>query len=256
MPNLSITKSYADGNILTELDLDNIRTSLQTFFNVTKIDSDNIQDLGITTGKLAAESVTTAKIDDNAVTKDKISTDQQLPPGIVMAFASTTVPTGWLRCDGSPVSRTTYADLFAAIGVAHGNGDGSTTFHLPDYRGRFLRGTDNMGTGAAGRDPNAGTRSTMNSGGNSGNNLGSVQSSQYASHNHSVNDPGHRHVLHTVTIASPGAGSAIAVPQNEADATGTKTTAIDTNNTGITIANDGGSETRPLNAYVHYIIKT
>lgn len=51
--------------------------------------------------------------------------------GMVMAFAGTTAPTGWLKCDGSAISRTTYADLFAAIGTKYGAGDGSTTFNLP-----------------------------------------------------------------------------------------------------------------------------
>lgn len=99
-----------------------------------------------------------------------------IPPGSVTSFAGPTAPAGWLLCDGSLVSRTTYAALFAAIGTAHGSGDGSTTFQLPDYRGRFLRGVDNMGTGAAGRDPDADTRTASNAGGNTGNAVGSVQS--------------------------------------------------------------------------------
>jgi phage-related tail fiber protein len=51
-------------------------------------------------------------------------------------------PTGWLKSDGSAVSRTTYADLFTAIGTTFGSGDGSTTFNLPDLRGEFVRGFD------------------------------------------------------------------------------------------------------------------
>ena len=61
-----------------------------------------------------------------------------------------TVPDGWLECDGSAVSRTTYADLYAAIGTAWGYGDNATTFNLPDFRGRFPRGWDH----GAGVDPN------------------------------------------------------------------------------------------------------
>jgi len=63
--------------------------------------------------------------------------------GAVSAFAFTSVPTGWLECDGSTVSRTTYSDLFTAIGDTFGAGDGSTTFAIPDLRGEFLRGWDN-----------------------------------------------------------------------------------------------------------------
>lgn len=53
-------------------------------------------------------------------------------PGMIKPFAGTTVPTGYLLCDGSAVSRTTYASLFSAIGTTYGSGDGSTTFNLPN----------------------------------------------------------------------------------------------------------------------------
>lgn len=62
-----------------------------------------------------------------------------LPAGMVQYFANSTVPTGWFQCNGALVSRTTYADLFAAIGTTYGAGDGSSTFALPDTRGQFLR---------------------------------------------------------------------------------------------------------------------
>lgn len=56
-------------------------------------------------------------------------------PGTILPFGNPSTPTGWLRCDGSAVSRTTYADLFTAIGTTWGAGDGSTTFNVPDLRG-------------------------------------------------------------------------------------------------------------------------
>ncbi|TCJ98838.1 tail collar domain [Volucribacter psittacicida] len=62
--------------------------------------------------------------------------------GAICAFAMTTPPAGWLRCNGAAVSRTTYADLFQAIGTTFGAGNGSTTFNLPDLRGEFVRGFD------------------------------------------------------------------------------------------------------------------
>ena len=65
-----------------------------------------------------------------------------VPSGAVMSFAMSTAPSGWIECNGSAVSRTTYADLFAAIGTTYGSGDGSTTFNLPDLRGEFVRGWD------------------------------------------------------------------------------------------------------------------
>lgn len=73
------------------------------------------------------------------------------PTGVVLPFAGASAPTGWLLCAGQAVSRTTYSDLFAVISTAHGAGDGSTTFNLPDYRGRTPAGLDNMGGTAANR---------------------------------------------------------------------------------------------------------
>ncbi|OAI41007.1 hypothetical protein AYO40_00565 [Planctomycetaceae bacterium SCGC AG-212-D15] len=68
-----------------------------------------------------------------------------VPPGILLAFAGSSVPAGWLLCDGSAVSRTTYAGLFTAISTTWGAGDGSTTFNLPDLRGRIAVGADGSG---------------------------------------------------------------------------------------------------------------
>lgn len=68
--------------------------------------------------------------------------------GVITAFGGATAPTGWLLCDGTAVSRSTYADLFAAVGTAFGTGDGSTTFNLPDLRQRFPLGKAASGTGA------------------------------------------------------------------------------------------------------------
>ena len=66
----------------------------------------------------------------------------QTPTGTIIWYAGGTAPSGYLECDGSAVSRTTYATLFAVIGETFGGGDGSTTFNLPDLRGEFVRGWD------------------------------------------------------------------------------------------------------------------
>lgn len=71
-----------------------------------------------------------------------------VPTGAVMPYGGTAAPTGWALCDGSAVSRSTFATLFTAIGVAYGAGDGSTTFNLPDLRQRFPMGKAASGTGA------------------------------------------------------------------------------------------------------------
>lgn len=65
-----------------------------------------------------------------------------VPAGSVFWFGKSTAPTGYLKANGAAVSRTTYADLFTAIGTTFGTGNGSTTFNLPDLRGQFLRGWD------------------------------------------------------------------------------------------------------------------
>lgn len=74
-----------------------------------------------------------------------------IPAGAVVGWAGVSAPTGWLMCYGQAVSRITYADLYAAIGVTYGAGDNSTTFNLPDDRGRVEAGRDDMGGTAAGR---------------------------------------------------------------------------------------------------------
>lgn len=77
-----------------------------------------------------------------------------LPVGIVQAFAGTTIPSGWLLCDGSAVSRTTYASLYACIGTTYGAGNGSTTFNLPNLVDKFVEGSATAGTKKAAGLPN------------------------------------------------------------------------------------------------------
>lgn len=74
-----------------------------------------------------------------------------VPTGAVIPFAGSAAPTGWLLCYGQAVNRTTYATLFALIGSTYGAGDGSTTFNLPDLRGRAVAGVGNMGGAESGR---------------------------------------------------------------------------------------------------------
>lgn len=73
-----------------------------------------------------------------------------VPIGAILDFAGATIPGTWYLCYGQAVSRTTYVSLFDVVGTTFGSGDGSTTFNLPDYRGRVLAGVDNMGGSAAG----------------------------------------------------------------------------------------------------------
>jgi microcystin-dependent protein len=188
------------------------------------------------------------------------------PSGTVFAFAGTTAPNGWLLCNGAAVSRSTYSQLYSAIGVGCGSGDGSTTFNIPDLRGRFVRGVD----GGSSRDPNAATRTAMNSGGNTGNNVGSVQTGDFTAHSHTVanhNHGGgsHNHGFSGNTIDLHGNGglqvSTLAVGDSNVGGYGTYTPSgsigyaspISTQAPGTD--SQGGSESRPINAYMNYIIK-
>lgn len=117
-----------------------------------------------------------------------------VPAGAMMSFAGGTAPEDWLLCDGSAIDRTTYAALFTAIGTSFGIGDGSTTFNLPDFRGRTSVGMDNMGGASANRITNAqadtlgGTGGLENKtpNGSIGGSTGSttLSSSQIPSHQH------------------------------------------------------------------------
>jgi len=172
-----------------------------------------------------------------------LATPVQFPPGTVISFAGSTAPEGWMLCDGAAISRTQYAALFAAIGTTWGNGNGSTTFHLPDLRGRFLRGVD----GTAGRDPNKATRTAANAGGNAGNAVGSVQDDRMQNHNH--------HYIYRERDGTRPPGSTVDL----ADSTGYRADSdMDRIRYFTETSGPTGrftSETRPLNAYVNYIIK-
>jgi len=80
-----------------------------------------------------------------------------IPAGIMVDYAGSSAPSLWLLCYGQAVSRTTYSSLFSAISTAFGTGDGSTTFNLPDCRGRVAVGKDDMGGSAASRVTTAGS---------------------------------------------------------------------------------------------------
>lgn len=78
----------------------------------------------------------------------------RVPTGIVEFFAGSKAPKGWLVCDGSAVSRTDYDELFEVIGTTYGEGDGSTTFNLPNLIDRFAEGGKSVGTKKSAGLPN------------------------------------------------------------------------------------------------------
>ncbi len=189
--------------------------------------------------------------------------DAIVPASTIIHVAAATAPAGYLAANGQNVSRTTYARLFTAIGTTYGVGDGSTTFALPDMRGVFVRGLDS-GKGT-----------------DTGRVLGSFQDSANLAHNHGVTDPGHGHSgytdvqghhAHTMyfrftsksgndtpwVASHPSAGEA----QNGAGNLGTDGAGSHSHNvgvyaatTGISILNNGGTESRPKNIALLACIK-
>jgi microcystin-dependent protein len=89
-------------------------------------------------------------------TYTNIGLDQGLPVGCIFPYAGATAPTGWLFCNGQAVSRTVESQLFAVLGTTYGAGNGTTTFNLPDLRGRVIIGKDTT-TGSANRVTTAGS---------------------------------------------------------------------------------------------------
>jgi hypothetical protein len=206
-----------------------------------------------------AYSMVANTVVDGAITYAKLAPSAQtatVPPGAVMAFDGSVAPGGWLFCDGSAVSRTTYSALFGVIGINHGSGDGTSTFNLPDYRGRFLRGQD-QGTG---RDPDAGSRGVMNAGGNVGDAIGSIEGGA----THMPGNPfvttvsgAHTHKYHRPLLGWGDQAGSNGVPWViAADQYGTtgqpEGTPDGAHSHGII---GGDNETRPVNASVNFIIK-
>jgi hypothetical protein len=204
--------------------------------------------VGINTNQPTSQLTVNGRIEDK--------TGFLMPVGSVIPWGGSAlgdqVPKGWLLCDGRVVRRDIYADLFMAIQTHWGIGDGVTTFNIPDLRGMFLRGVDDPTTGsgvwpaAANNDPDA-TNNDQSTGGrgnylggNTGNYVGSYQNDALSSHGHELNPPF-------------GFITQINAPMNASD--GNMRNSVGTISSEPVTENTGGSETRPKNAYVNFIIK-
>jgi len=133
-----------------------------------------------------------------------LGTVTQVPAGIVSAFAGTTAPSGWLMCYGQAVSRTDYSALFTALSTTYGVGDGSTTFNIPDMRGRAVAGVDNMGGTAASRLTSTVLTASNTLGATGGTQTHILTTAQLASHNHTQTSHNHTQDSHNHTQNSHG----------------------------------------------------
>lgn len=155
-------------------------TDLITYINANNTLRDDV----VTTSSIADDAVGTANIADGAVTAAKLAVGAAFVSGMVMPYAGTSAPTGWLLAYGQAVSRTTYADLFTAIGTTYGTGDGSSTFNLPDLRGRVVAGQDDMGSSSANRLTSPINGDTLGAAGGSQSHTLTV--AQMPSHTHNI----------------------------------------------------------------------
>jgi len=159
----------------------------------------------------------------------------QIPVGTIMMWGGTGEnqsykADGWLMCDGTPVSQTKYAALYAAIGNNFGGSPPAGQFYLPDLRGRFIRGVD----GGSGNDPDAGSRTDMKNPKISQKGIGSIQNDAFKKHSHSRN----------MFTQSADDGDYTHWAWNQ-----------DGSNNQSSSVGDSDFETRPKNAALYYIIK-
>lgn len=182
--------------------------------------SDTINDAGLSGASLNITAKTMLILVSDGVSKffviSKFVNESGVPVGAVESFAMSSAPAGWLKCNGSAVSRTTYPALFAVIGTTFGAGNGTTTFNLPDLRGEFIRGFDD-GKGT-----------------DTGRTFGTAQADELKSHRHIVKK------INRQTGTS--AQGFFAMDDNGTDGS---------ENTELT----GGTETRPRNIALLYCIK-
>ncbi len=161
------------------------------------------------------------------------------PTGAVLSFAGESAPTGWLLCYGQAISRTTYAGLFTVLAEVYGAGDGSTTFNVPDLRGRTIAGQDDMGGASADRLTGAGGVGGIDGdilGASGGTEAVTLTEAQMPAHTHDYTDP-------------PSTGTA----QNFAGIS--VTGGAGTSQTGITGSGSAHVNMQPT-LILNYIIKT
>jgi microcystin-dependent protein len=183
------------------------------------------------------------------------------PIGGMIDYGGATAPPGWILCFGQAISRTAFPQLFAVIGTLFGTGDGSTTFNLPDFRGRASIGADNMGGSAANRVTEAVSGILASSVGQVGGSQDAQQDTLSAGTTVTISDAGHAHGITVLGIQpvetpTPNLGNtSIGSNGSQTLSTQAATTGISaTAETTVTSALTGTSQNMPPVQVVNRII--
>jgi hypothetical protein len=164
--------------------------------------------------------------------------------GTILPYGGSAEPNdGWLFCDGRALRRDDYPDLYHVIGTNFGTPD-AAHFNLPDLRGRFVRGVDH----GAGRDPDASSRGEPQKSGNEGDAVGSVQEEEFKQHRHKYD----RFYNNQGGGFLSGSGRGLIESGVETDYKEDTSKAFSPKKKDLTPP--GGTETRPKNIYVEWII--
>jgi len=233
MTNYAKSVNFAVKDTLTSGDPNKIVSGAEIdteFNNVASSSTTKIDKVPAATAGNLASFTATGSVQDSGENQTTI-VQIAAPAGVVMAFGGNTAPTGWLECDGSAVSRTTYSDLFNNIGTNFGAGDGTNTFNLPDVRGEFIRGWDN------GRDVDSGRV------------IGSTQGESIQSHSHD-------YTLWQGDQFERGGGRTGAAIPGVTRRDNNRVDQFSDPNYDFPTSSEGGTETRPRNVAMMYIIKT
>lgn len=210
------------------------------------------------------ETLTANKLNSNFDTLRDAINANRIPPGTIAPYAgeiddnphegadknARLPPAGWVWCNGAQLNglEAAYADLYTVVGTTFGGNASSKAFNLPDLRGMFLRGVDS----GAGVDPDAASRMPAKSG-KPETLVGTLQASAVGPHTHKATDKGHTHKIGNQTFEIPpnGGSGAYVFGTNGID----NSPPTGTGYANIIVEQSAGTESRPVNFAVHYLIK-
>lgn len=227
----NVTASAAELNVLDGVAATTAELNILDGVTATTAELNILDGVTATTAEINYVDGVTSAIQAQIDAAVAAATAASVPEGTIIHVAGSSAPAGYLKANGSAVSRTTYAALFAAIGTVYGAGNGSTTFNLPDLRGEFVRGVDD-GRGV-----------------DSGRALGSNQGDAFQGHYHKLtSDNGTQVFIGNVNMGSGGSGREVNI--------GTADAVREALTDGTNGAPRTASETRPRNIALLYCIKT